>query len=225
MKQFFWESIMTNFVVEWCCCFSRWKEIWKVDNKKLLSFFASNSATFGMRLFILNYTIVFKKNEVLLYKIYERPALYSSSVWNIWRTWQIDELNYDVNIQLVGAFRAIWCGDFGDSGCLPSPQNRHAYSTIQDLWLAPWQLRRPPNGSAIIVCKIKTDAVVVFKDSIHFSFNHKKGVSLHWRRHVVRTKSCCKCSCFFAPYIHNISLHTVNVWCILTIMCFMSGNK
>ena len=78
--------------------------------------------------------------------------------------------------------------------------------------------------SATIVCKIKTDAVVVFKDSIHFSFNHKKGVSLHWRRHVVRTKSCCKCSCFFAPYIHNISLHTVNVWCILT-MCFMSGNK
>ena len=78
---------------------------------------------------------------------------------------------------------------------------------------------------ATIVCKIKTDAVVVFKDSIHFSFNHKKGVSLHWRRHVVRTKSCCKCSCFFAPYIHNISLHTVNVWCILTIMCFMSGNK
>ena len=77
--------------------------------------------------------------------------------------------------------------------------------------------------SATIVCKIKTDAVVVFKDSIHFSFNHKEGVSLHWRRHVVRTKSCCKCSCFFAPYIH-ISLHTVNVWCILT-MCFMSGNK
>ena len=63
------------------------------------SFFASNSATFGMRLFILNYTIVVKKNEVLLYKIYERPALYISSVWNIWRTWQIDELNYDVNIQ------------------------------------------------------------------------------------------------------------------------------
>ena len=95
----FWDSIMTNFVVEWCCCFSRWKEIWKVDNKKLLSFFASNSATFGMRLFILNYTIVVKKNEVLLYKIYERPALYISSVWNIWRTWRIDELNYDVNIQ------------------------------------------------------------------------------------------------------------------------------
>ena len=101
MKQFFWESIMTNFVVE-CCCFSRWWRFGKliIKNCSYLRFIVSlrrirwllgGDCSFWITLYV-----VVKINEVLLilYKIYERPAFSISSVRY---TWRINELNYDVN--------------------------------------------------------------------------------------------------------------------------------